>query len=130
MKVPGAILQGLSAASSPRPTVQPETTVEPDTTQRRTDTTRLAEAEPTRPTAAGDPETGQKRRPQLNVLRDSVRSLPDKLRDGFSPKRVQRHDDSAADGAQLGTADDENDATGGAADAPGEGAKAGADAAA
>ncbi|VEG39905.1 PE-PPE domain-containing protein [Mycolicibacterium flavescens] len=143
VKVPGAILQGLSAASSPRPTVQPETaveqettvdpepTVEPETTQRRTDSNTLANAHTTRPTGAGDPDTAQKRRPQLNVLRDSVRALPGKLRDSFGPKRVQRHDDSAVTGPALGTADDaENDAAGGNAGAPGEGAKAGADAAA
>ncbi|WP_231987566.1 PE-PPE domain-containing protein [Mycobacterium sp. 852002-51152_SCH6134967] len=143
VKVPGAILQGLSAASSPRPTVQPETaveqettvdpepTVEPETTQRRTDSNTLANAQTTRPTGAGDPDTAQKRRPQLNVLRDSVRALPGKLRDSFGPKRVQRHDDSAVTGPALGTADDaENDAAGGNAGAPGEGAKAGADAAA
>lgn len=142
VKVPGAILQGLSA-SAPRPTTQPETaveqeatvdpepTVEPETTQRRTDTTRLATAEPPRRPGADDPETAQKRRPQLNVLRDSVRALPGKLRDGFGPKRVQRHDDSATEGPQLGTADvSGTDTTGGNAGTPGDGAKAGADAAA
>lgn len=143
VKVPGAILQGLSAASAPRPTTQPETaveqeatvdpepTVEPETTQRRTDTTRLAMAEPARRPGADDPEIAQKRRPQLNVLRDSVRALPGKLRDGFGPKRVQRQDDSATEGPQLGTPDvSGNDTTGGNAGTPGDGAKAGADAAA
>ncbi len=138
VKLPGAILQGVSAASSPRPTVPPETTaeseatvdpeptVEPETTQRRTDTTRLAKAEPTQRTDAGDQEV-QKRRPQLNVLRDSVRALPSKIRDGFGPKRAQRQDDPVDSGPQVGAG---HDAAGGDAGAPGEGGNTAADAAA
>ncbi|KUI34379.1 PE-PPE domain-containing protein [Mycobacterium sp. IS-1590] len=145
VKVPGAILQGLSAAASPRPTVQPEMTAEqdatvdagpavaPEMTQRQTETTRLATAEPPRRPGAGDPETAQKRRPQLNVLRDSVRALPGRLRDSFGPKRDQRQNDSVVrvDTTQPGSASDaENDPTGGGTGAPGEGGGTGADAAA
>nr|WP_090339816.1 PE-PPE domain-containing protein [Mycolicibacterium malmesburyense]CRL68405.1 PE-PPE domain-containing protein [Mycolicibacterium malmesburyense] len=143
-KVPGAIVQGLSAASSPRSsqqpatTVQPETTVdpeptldpEPETTQRRTDTARLARTEPARPTA---PSNTQQRRPQRNVLRDSVKALPGRLRDSFGPKRTQRQNDSAVtvNAPQLGPGHDAGtDSVGASSDAPGGGADTGTDAAA
>ncbi|MGE2719776.1 PE-PPE domain-containing protein [Mycolicibacterium celeriflavum] len=141
-KVPGAILQGLSAASSPRPAVQPATTVQPETTvapepmlepestQRRTDTTRLAKAEPAR---RADASSTQQRGPQLNVLRDSVKALPGRLRDSFVPKRSQRQENSTVtvNTPQLGAGHDaETDSVGAGTAAPGGGADTGADAAA
>ena len=129
--LPGAILQGLSAASSPRPSVQSEPAVDsepsvqskqavdpepavqskqavdPEPALQRTDT-RLAKTVPTRQTEWGEPGTAQKRGPQLNVARDSVKAVPGKLRAGFGSKRDQRQDDSAVtvDGPRLDSEDD------------------------
>ncbi|UUO03387.1 hypothetical protein M4D79_10280 [Mycolicibacterium novocastrense] len=128
-KVPGAILQGLSAATSPRPSVQQqEASVhsEPTGGERRTMTTKTQQTKP-------DPVP--KRRPLLNVTRDSVKAEPGKVSEqadtGSKDDQPQVDSVGTTHGTQLGTqTHTETDPVGADTDGAGESADPGANAAA
>lgn len=133
-KVPGAIVQGLSAVTSTRPPVRQqrqETSVqaEPTVTEQRTEPVK---------THKGTPDVVPKRGPQLNVVRDSVKAEPGKVggvaEDGDTdPKDDQRQVDSVVtvNGPQLETqTPSKADPVGADTDDAAESADPGADAAA
>lgn len=126
-KVPGAILQGLSAATSPRTSEQQQDASvqsEPTGSERRAVTTKTQQTKP-------DPVL--KRRPQLNVMRDSVKAEPGKVGEDTGSKDGQPQVDSVGttNGAQLGTeTHTETDPIGADTDGAGESANPGGDAAA
>lgn len=103
-KVPGAILQGLSAAASPRPAVQQETSVSPEPPDDEQSTVSV---QPQRRASSIVP----KRRPQLNIVRDSVKAEPGEVGGDVNggAKSDQQQDDSAETvndpplGAETGT---------------------------
>lgn len=95
-KVPGAIRQGLSAATAPESPEHPSTPEPPEPSDPAKDNTRLVRPEAAEHDEPGATEIAQKRRPQLNVVRDSMKAQPGKVGDDDSldgkPAAVQ--DDS------------------------------------